>query len=280
MADYSKYINSTKTHYISNSGKDENNTYHGGKAGDQTGREWELKAWYNRPWTVVLRYPDINVGLKIAELGCAAALNDKVGYDQWERKSYWTQLKKVGYDPAKITVACEDDCTAGVSANVKAVGYLLDIESLKNVSVDTYSGNMKSNFVKAGFQALTASKYLTKHAYLLPGDILLYEGHHAATNVTYGSSVKKEDIPAAEPVKTEEPVEVVTEPTAKGQYVSVDKGNYYIRTGPAKTYKSVSVAKKGSKLPYLGETKNGWFKVMYKNGTYWISQKCGSIIEK
>ena len=33
--DYDKYIYSTGTHYIANSGKDENSAYHGGKAGDQ-----------------------------------------------------------------------------------------------------------------------------------------------------------------------------------------------------------------------------------------------------
>lgn len=276
--DYSKYINSTGTHYISNSGSDENGAYHGGKAGDQSGREWQLKAWYNRPWTVVLRHPDINVGLKIAELGIDAALNDKVGYDQWERKSYWYQLQKVGYDPSKITVACEDDCTAGVSANVKAVGYLLDIEALKNISVDTYSGNMKGNFTKAGFQALTASKYITKHAYLLPGDILLYEGHHAATNVSYGSSVRpteKKEEPAEQP--KEDPKQ---DTGKKDQYVEVSRGNYYVRKGPSTSYASVTVAKKGTKLPYMGETKNGWYKVKYNNKNYWISNKCGSIIEE
>ena len=188
--DYNKYIMSTGTHYISNSGQDENKGYHGGKAGDQTGKEWQLKAWYNRPWSVVLRYPDIAVGLKIADLGCAAALNDKIGYDQWQRTTYWTQLQKAGYDPSKITTACEEDCTAGVTANVKAVGYLMSIKALQNLPTDTYSGNMRSRFVAAGFKALTASKYLTSPNYLLPGDILLYEGHHAATNITYGKDVR------------------------------------------------------------------------------------------
>lgn len=196
MQNYDKYIYSTGTHYISNSGQDENKGYHGGKAGDQTGKEWQLKAWYNRPWSVVLRYPDIAVGLMIANLGCAAALNDKIGYDQWERTTYWTQLQKAGYDPSKITVACEEDCTAGVTANVKAAGYLLGIKALQNLPTDTYSGNMRSRFVAAGFKALTASKYLTSPNYLLPGDILLYEGHHAATNITYGKDVRPSEKPS------------------------------------------------------------------------------------
>ena len=52
--------------------------------------------------------------------------------------------------------------------------------------MDTYSGNMRARFVKAGFKALTGNKYLSGPNYLLPGDVLLYEGHHAAVNITYG----------------------------------------------------------------------------------------------
>ncbi|MBO7670964.1 MAG: peptidoglycan-binding protein [Oscillospiraceae bacterium] len=195
MQSYDKYIMSTGTHYISNSGKDENGTYHGGKAGDQSGHEWELKAWYSRPWTVILRYPDINVGLLIARLGCAAALNNKIGYDQYQRTTYWKQLQAAGYDPSRITEPCEEDCTAGVTANVKAAGYLMNIPKLKDLPTSVYSGSMRATFVNAGFKALTASKYTGSPNYLLPGDILLYEGHHAATNVTYGKNVRPSKAP-------------------------------------------------------------------------------------
>jgi len=192
--DFDKYILSTGTHYISNSGKDENGTYHGGQAGDQSGHEWELKKWYSRPWTVVLRWPDIKVALKMAELGISAALNDRIGYDQYQRTTYWKQLEKAGYDPSKITVACEEDCTAGVTANCKAAGFLMDVPALEELAIDTYSANMKTRFVRAGFRALTESKYLTCPNYLLPGDVLLYEGHHAAMNITYGKNVRPENV--------------------------------------------------------------------------------------
>lgn len=185
MTDYNKYINSTGTHYISNTGHDENGRYHGGTAGDQGG-EYTLRSWYNRPWTVVLRHPDAAVALKIAQLAIDAALNDKIGYDQYQRNTFWRQLEKVGYEPAKITVACETDCTESTTAIVKAVGYLLDIPVLASIELDTYSGNMKARFVAAGFTALTASRYLTGYQYLQPGDVLLYEGHHAAINITAG----------------------------------------------------------------------------------------------
>lgn len=46
----------TNMSLISNSGHDENGKYSGGKAGDQTGTEWALIPWYNRPWKCVLRH--------------------------------------------------------------------------------------------------------------------------------------------------------------------------------------------------------------------------------
>ena len=116
---------------ISNSGHDENGKYLGGKAGDQTGTEWALIPWYNRPWKCVLRHPDAKVRAKLAELGVKAAKNNLVGYDQNQRGTYWQHLKASNYDPAQITIACEADCSAGVIANIKATGYLLGIDALK-----------------------------------------------------------------------------------------------------------------------------------------------------
>ena len=81
---------------ISNCGHDERGKYKGGKAGDQTGTEWAIINWYNRPWKCVLRHPNAKVREKIAELSEKAAKNDNIGYDQNERTTYWEQLKKVG----------------------------------------------------------------------------------------------------------------------------------------------------------------------------------------
>lgn len=176
-------------HIISNSGHDERGSYKWGKAGDQTGEEWMLRSWYNRPWTCVLRYPDENVGMLIAELAVEGAQNNHIGYDQEERYTLWDCLKVSGYRPANIKTNCEADCTAGVSACIKAAGYLLNISNLKNVSAYLYSGNMRGALKAAGFKVLTASKYLTSPSYLIAGDILLCEEHHAATNISYGNKV-------------------------------------------------------------------------------------------
>ena len=183
---YAKYFGSTGTHYISNSGSDENGGLHGGKAGDQTGKEWRLRSWYKRPWTCVLRHPDPAVREMIAQMGVDAALNNLIGYDQYQRYTYWDALVAANYNPADVKTACEADCTAGVTANVKATGHRMNLPALENIAKDTRSSNMRSRFKAAGFQVLTDAKYLTGYNYLLPGDILLYDNHHAATNITKG----------------------------------------------------------------------------------------------
>lgn len=170
---------------ISNSGHDENGKAVGGFAGDQTGTEWQIRSWYNRPWDCVLRYPDLKVGALIAELAIEAANNNNIGYDQGNRDSFWAALQAAKYRPANITIKCESDCSAGVIAITKAVGHLLGLKKLQNLTA-TYTGNMKAAYKAAGFSVFTAKKYLTSDDYLLPGDILLSEAHHTATNITAG----------------------------------------------------------------------------------------------
>lgn len=197
--DFTKYANQ-----VSNSGGDERWGIRGGAAGDQTGHEWELKNWYSYPWNCVLRHPKQQVRDLIAELGIQAAKNNNIGYDQYQRNTYWEQLTRVGYRPSRITVPCESDCSAGVIANVKAVGYLLGINELKNIT-STYTGNMRSGFKAAGFEVLTDSKYLTSNAYLMPGDILLNDSNHTATNIGIGSKSGYTQNAAANIVKDETP---------------------------------------------------------------------------
>lgn len=254
-----KYIFSNGTHYISNSGKDENGAYKGGKAGDQTGHEWELKKWYNRPWTVVLRYPDQAVALRIAQLGIDAALNNKVGYDQGQRTTYWKQLQAAGYDASKITVACEDDCTAGVSANVRAAGYIFGIKALQSIPICS-SRNMRKEFVKAGFQALTAKKYLTSGDFLLPGDILLYESHHAATNVTCGKKVRSDWHPGDAPA----PVQYDT--------IRITGNTVNVRTGPGTQNAVIGIARKGEKYGFTSVS-DGWYNISFNGNSGWVSGK-------
>lgn len=171
---------------VSNCGHDENWKYSGGAAGDQTGNEWYVRDWYYFSQNVVLRHPDPKVRALISQLGTEAAENDMVGYDQGQRETFWQQLSKVGYYPSKIAVKCEADCSSGVAAIVKAVGYILNDAKLKAVPTSMYTGNERSILVNAGFQALTASKYLTTGGNLIPGDINLNERTH--TNIVVGDT--------------------------------------------------------------------------------------------
>lgn len=189
--------NQEESGMIANCGHDENGSYNGGQAGDQTGTEFAVIPWYNRPWNYVLRYPVTAVAEKIAELARKAANNDLIGYDQYERTTFWEHLKASNYDPAQITIACEADCSASVAAIVKAAGYLLGIQALKNVDTDMYTGSERGELQAAGFVVLNDDKYLTSPDYLLPGDVLLYEGHHTAINLDRGNkSESKPDEPA------------------------------------------------------------------------------------
>ena len=86
---------------ISNSGHDENGKYSGGKAGDQSGTEWAIINWYNRPWTCILRHPDPAVRKEIAILAKAAAQNNKIGYDQGEAVK--ELMEKHGFSEVRVT---------------------------------------------------------------------------------------------------------------------------------------------------------------------------------
>lgn len=180
------------TGMISNSGHDERHKYSGGKAGDQNS-EWVIRTWYSRPWNIVIRFQDSEIAAMLATLSIYAAKNAKVGYDQGQRTSYWTQLKAAGYDPRKINTACEADCSAGVLANTKAALYLTGHKSWGDrVSIYGYTGNMRSIICGCGAKVKVFSDYSHTHSkdYLLPGDILLNTSAHTAVNLGVGKKME------------------------------------------------------------------------------------------
>lgn len=174
---------------IANAGSDERKRISGGSAGDQTGDEYRVRSWYNRPWSCVYRPKSQAVGDMIADIARKAANNDKIGYDQMQRITYYNRLRDANWHPENITSRCETDCSASSAAAVIAAGHRLGISALTNVSSSAYSGNIGSELMGTGqFTKLTASKYTGSSAYLLPGDILVYTGHHVAVNLDAGGS--------------------------------------------------------------------------------------------
>ena len=176
---------------IANCGHDEDHKYKGGSAGDQTGGEYAVINWFNRPWSCVLRYPDQDVANDLAAVAFAAAKNDHIGYDQEDRLTYFKHLKLVGWDPEKIRSDCEADCSSSTAANIIAVGYRMNISSWKTISPSITTMGLRRALKRIGFDVLTFPKYTDSDKDLLPGDVLLYDGHHVAINITAGSNTKQ-----------------------------------------------------------------------------------------
>lgn len=166
---------------------DENNKAKNGTAGDQTKKEVCVRTWYSKPWEFVIRAKDSTVAEKMAvtcEAGCA---NDKIGYDQNQRNTLYTQALKVNMDLSKITTACECDCSSFMSICAIAAGVPASYLYVGNNMATT--STMKARFSNSGmFEILTDSKYLTSDSYLKRGDILVKSGSHTVMALDNGNS--------------------------------------------------------------------------------------------
>ncbi len=209
LPDYDYYMNSS-THWVSNSCHDERGKGYssGGKVGDNNGDEWKMDTSFgtinvntstNTNITIsVYRYTsNSNVGNKLARLSIEAALNNNIGYDQSQNYTYKDELSKVevGWDPKAVKTKCSQDCAAGVSANVIAVGHQLNIKGLYDMPLSC-TADLGAALENAGFKKLKLSS--TTHLSdndiksLRAGDILVvryknsdgkWKGH-ALVNVT------------------------------------------------------------------------------------------------
>ena len=184
---------------------DEKGQAHGGKAGDQNGKEVKITNWYSYGkigWDVVIRPKDRKKAHRMAEAMKAACANDNIGYDQWEREKLLTEVKKVGNDFSKITTPTETDCSALVAAVIVATG--TPEEKMRNKNRENklaYTGDLKSLCAASGeFTILTEKKYLTSGDYLLEGDIILNEKHHVAIAIENGSKAEVSPVPTPDPI--------------------------------------------------------------------------------
>ncbi len=173
---------------IGHASSDERGKLKGGQAGDQTGKEVYIRTWYNRPWTVVLRPKNVAVAEKIAVAMERACANANFGYDQNQRNTAWNVLKNWGFDPSKLNTPAETDCSALTCICCAYAGVPVKYLYVANNSSTT--ATLRQRLKNSGmFTVLTNKKYLTSDKYLQRGDILLYEGHHVAVNLTNGSGV-------------------------------------------------------------------------------------------
>ena len=192
ITDFTKYTNK-----VSNSGSDENGGIRGGKAGDQTGKEWTIRGWSDFGQNYIIRFNDRQIANTFATLSIYAALNDNDGYDQNQRTTYWVQLEKANYDPRQIKTPCEDDCSAGVLANVKAALILTGHKDwAKKIDINGYTGNLTSIIKNCGANVtvFTDSLHCRSNKYQLPGDINNNSSRHVNVNLGVGSMMSKADV--------------------------------------------------------------------------------------
>jgi hypothetical protein len=168
---------------IGHASVDENGKAVGGKSGDSTKKEVCTRSWYNSGtgWHTVLRPKTADLAEKSAVACEAACANNLIGYDQGQRNTLNTQAKMVDYDLAKITKACECDCSALMHVCAIAGG-----ANLTYGSNAVTTRNMVGVFMATGnYEKLTDEKYLKSDKYLKRGDILVKNGH-TAMNLTDG----------------------------------------------------------------------------------------------
>lgn len=209
---------------VSNCSGTEYGGAYGGAAGDQTGREIAVISWYDFDQIAVYRHPNTKVRAELARLARETAENPHVGYDQSSRLTFRNALRKVNYAPTKITVDCETDCSACTGAIIEGVGSLLGDKKLYDFDTTLSTHYMDGPLVAAGFQKLTASKYLRSGDYLLAGDISLAPGHHVNIAVTNGSK-SGESTPTgpevyhvSQTIKFKAKSRVHTQPKVKSEY--------------------------------------------------------------
>lgn len=151
---------------------DENGKTHGGRAGDQTGKEVSTQAWYKhkKGWRV-LRCKDADKAEKIARAMQAACDNANIGYDQYQRDSLYNAAKGVDFDPARVDTPCETDCSALVRVCCAYAG----------IAVGNFRTTNEAKILLASgaFEEMTGVKYTDESTYLKRGDILVTktQGH-------------------------------------------------------------------------------------------------------
>ena len=153
---------------------DERGRTHGGKAGNQTGKELSIQNWYrhSKGWRV-LRCTDTSKAEKIAAAMEAACRNRNIGYDQYERLTLYNLAKSVDFDPGKVIKPCETDCSALVRVCLAYAGIMTD----NFLTTDEAQKILATGY----FMELKDGRYTDQSAHLRRGDILVTraKGHTA-----------------------------------------------------------------------------------------------------
>ena len=178
---------------------DENGRAHGGRAGDQTGKEVSTQNWYkhSKGW-VVLRAKDPKKAAKIAQAMRAACDNTTTSATTSTRtQTLWNDGEGQGLRPGESDgEACETDCARLVRVCCAYAGIM---------ARDFYTATEAAYLMDTGeFVKFTSSKYTNQDDYLGAGDILVTKtkGHTAVVLTNgdrYDGAVEEPSVPLGQP---------------------------------------------------------------------------------
>lgn len=162
---------------------DERGKASGGKAGDQTGKELKVGNWYNFGQDVVIRFKSEKLAKEAAECMSWLCKTNYIGYDQSQRTTAYTALRKLKWKYKKLKTKSETDCSQLIATVLNCIGI--------KVSPNIWTGNMVAALRATGkFNFYTASRYLTSDKYLKTGDIILNQATHVIMALENGSMIK------------------------------------------------------------------------------------------
>lgn len=153
-------------------------------AGNQTGNELSMQDYYNhrKQWDVI-RLKNKSQRVLIAKAMIKAINNKNIGYDMRNRLSLLNACASFNYDPSKVKVPCECDCSSLVRVCIAyATGKLLP---------NFHTANERDVCLNSG---LFDTFKLTDKSQLVVGDILCTrtQGHTVVVLETDNENVSRE----------------------------------------------------------------------------------------
>lgn len=252
---------------IGHASGDERHKLRGGKAGEQNGREVYIRTWYNRPWTYVIEFKDPEMAERAAYCMERACANKHIGYNQDRRNTLLYEARKYGYDPGKVTKDVDTDCSALAALCCMYAGIPESV--LYTGGNSAYTGNLRTLLKKTGkVNVYTEKKRLTSGDYNHRGDILLYEGHHVAIQLSDGPKVTAR-IKKEEPKVTTKPVTSTPVTTSVESIGKIISDGLNIRSDAGTENKIVGTLNKDDYV-HITKEKDGW---AYVNDKGWASLK-------
>lgn len=240
------------TVYVGGASIDEHGKAKGGEAGNQTGRELRKQPWYlhSKGWRVFRAKNSVRAK-EIAEDMRKAIANKKIGYDQGQRLTLYTDASKVGFDCSKVKTACETDCSALVRVCCAYAGIMLP--NFRTPS------EPKALLESGQFTEMVGDKYTKQSAYLREGDILVTKTQgHTVVVLNNGSKA---------------------ETTVENNDTSNDSSNDSSNVGGDKVTITLTVLKKGAKCAEVRSMQTLLKGFGYNLGSYGVDGDFGNATE-